>query len=394
MAELTKKIKKPKQIKFKTFVVFFIGIVLISTTNCQSREDTSSAKNKNDKELKLMKTIKQNLEQNIFPEKEKPFIKRDFDPYLNGEWIGDAVSYGCYREGQAPGEKGPSEAEILEDLKILSEYWNLIRIYGADGDSEKILKVIAENKLPFKVLLGVWLENETKAPKRKKENIEQVLKGIQLGNEYPEILAAINVGNESQVYWSAHRMEMNNLIKYLRYVRNNTSVPVTTADDYNFWNKPESKTVADEIDFIVTHIYPLWNGKTLDNSIDWLNNVYFNDVKKKHSDKVLVLGEIGWATNYNKEKIGPGEQGSLVKAEVSYKAQEKFLLKLNKWVNTNKVTTFLFEAFDEPWKGGGENTGPNEIEKNWGVFYENRKPKESFKNFLINRKENNGGHEE
>lgn len=329
-----------------------------------------------------MDTIKQNMKNNIYPERETPFKIRMFDSFINGKWIGNAISYGCYREGQAPGIKGPSESEILQDLEIILNHWNMMRIYGSNEDSERILYVIRKNNLPIKVMLGVWLENETKTSHRKHENIEQVLTAIRLANEYPEIISTINVGNETQVYWSAHRMEIKNLIKYIRYVRNNTNVPITTADDYNFWNKPESKNVADEIDFIVCHIYPLWNGKTLDNSISWMNDIYFNDIKKFHHDKEIVLGEIGWATKYNPDKKGPGEQGSLNNGEVSLHAQEKFLIELNKWINANQVTTFLFEAFDEPWKGGGETSGPNEIEKNWGVFYENRTPKESFKNYL------------
>ena len=72
----------------------------------------------------------------------------------------------------------------------------------------------------------------------------------------------------------------------------------------------------------------------------------------------------------------------MIKGEISYSAQEKFLLELSSWIDQYQVTTFLFEAFDEPWKGGGENSSPNEIEKHWGVFYENRTPKESFQNYL------------
>ncbi len=366
--------------KLRTFS-FLLSLIILLVNGCESNE------NRNSKEDSIitsrsMKTIEQNLNSKIYPEKESPFVIRKFDPNLDGRWIGNAVSYGPYREGQAPGINGPSEAEILEDLKIIEKHWNLIRVYGSDNDSENVLKVISENDLPIKVMLGVWLENETKNPERKTENIEQVLKAIELGNRHKEIISAISVGNESQVFWSAHRMEMKNLIKYLRFVRNNTDVPVTTADDYNFWNKPESKKVADEVDFIVTHIYPLWNGKTLANSIKWMDDVFRNQIKKSYPDKTIVLGEIGWATTYNPEKKGDGEQGSLIKAEVSIAAQEKFLIMLNDWVETNKVTTFLFEAFDEPWKGGGDSTGPNEIEKHWGVFYENREPKESFTNFL------------
>jgi len=307
---------------------------------------------------------------------------RNFDPYLNDKWIGNAISYGCYRKGQAPGNIGPSKEEILEDLNIITNHWNLIRVYNADDDSENLLEVIQENNIPVKVMLGVWLAHEEKDPETKKSNITNILRCIELANKYPEIIAAVNIGNETQVFWSWHKMETENLIRYIRAVRNNITIPVTSADDYNFWNKPESKNVVAEIDFIVTHIYPLWNGKTLKNAIEWLDANY-QDVKNNHPEKQLVLGEIGWATVYNADKKGDGEQGSLIKGEVSIHAQGKFLIELNKWVNDNQITTFFFEAFDEPWKGGGENSEPNEIEKNWGVFNEDRTPKESFQNYII-----------
>ena len=313
--------------------------------------------------------------------KTDPFEERSFEPYLNDEWIGSAISYGCYRKGQAPGSKGPSAEEILEDLNIIKQHWNLIRVYNADDDTDRILQVIQKHDLPIKVMLGVWLVNETDNLEMKHNNETNVLRSIEMANSYPEIVAAINAGNETQVFWSWHKMDRADLIRYIRQVRSNTSVPVTTADDYNFWNKPESKDVADEVDFIVTHIYPLWNGKTLENAISWLDETY-QEVKRVHPQKQIVLGEIGWATMYNAEKKGPDDQGTLIKGDVSLEAQGKFLMELDKWVMSKKATTFLFEAFDEPWKGGGDATGPREIEKNWGVYYEDRTAKESFEYFI------------
>jgi len=365
-----------------SLTILIISIVTLMFLSCQSQETDVVEKNRGDKKTESMETIQLNLGKQFISERQDPFIIREFDPYLDGKWIGKAISYGCYREGQAPRVKGPSESEILEDLQIILNYWNMIRVYGSDEDSEKILKVIRKNNLPIKVMLGVWLENEAKDKQRKHENIKEVLNAIRLANEYNEIISAINVGNETQVFWSAHKMEIANLIKYLRTIRNNTSVPVTTADDYNFWNKPISKSVSIEVDFIVVHIYPLWNGQTLEHSIEWMNSIFFNQIKKSHPEKTLVLGEIGWATNYDSTKTGDGQQGSLIKGEVGLAAQERFLKKISDWIDQNNVTTFLFEAFDEPWKGGGEKSSPNEIEKHWGVFYENRTPKESFQNYL------------
>ncbi|MDP8220298.1 MAG: hypothetical protein P9X26_03060 [Candidatus Stygibacter frigidus] len=332
--------------------------------------------------------IREKLENEDVIEKLVPFAERDFKPYLDDKWIGEAVSYGCYRKGQSPGGEGPSKDEVYKDLTIISQYWNLIRVYNADDDTERILQVIKENNLPIKVILGIWLVNQDNDPAAKEANIINALRCIELADKYPQIIAAVNAGNETQVFWSGHKMDSNDLIRYIRTLRLYTKIPVTTADDYNFWNKEESKAIADEIDFIITHIYPLWNGKTLDESIPWLDKTY-NEISAFHNGKQVVLGEIGWATIYNPDKKGPGEQGTLIKGEVSLQAQEKFLIQLDDWIIKNHVTTFLFEAFDESWKGGGEASGANEIEKNWGVFYEDRTPKVSFKNYIKHKAKTN-----
>ena len=42
------------------------------------------------------------------------------------------------------------------------------------------------------------------------------------------------------------------------------------------------------------------------------------------------------------------------------------------WSDTEGIITFVFEAFDEPWKGSPE---PMEPEKHWGLFKVDRSPK-------------------
>ncbi|MBW6515560.1 MAG: glycosyl hydrolase family 17 [Candidatus Cloacimonetes bacterium] len=358
--------------KLAIFFSFFSIVAILLSACTNNRQDIET--NYNLEELRNKLLTDQEFE------RATPFVEREFSSWLDGKWIGQAVSYGCYREGQAPGRLGPSKDEILEDLEIIIKHWNLIRVYNADEDTERILEVIEENDLPIKVMLGIWLENEENNMQARRSNIENTLRGIELTNNFPDIVKIVNVGNETQVFWSGHKLETASLIRYIRAVRNYTSVPVTTADDYNFWNKAESKVVADELDLIVIHIYPLWNGKTLNNAIDWLDETY-KIAQDEHPQKNLILGEVGWATDYDPEKKGEGEQGTLVKGEVSVDAQEIFLLELDQWVHKNKVITFLFEVFDEPWKGGGEASGPNDIEKNWGVFFQDRKPKISFINY-------------
>lgn len=325
-----------------------------------------------------MVVIRKILEGSKMPEAEAPWKQRERSQFNDDDLNKMAIAYGCYREGQQPGGKGPDENEISEDLKIIEKYWTLIRVYGADDDSERILSVIDKEKFNIKVVLGIWLENEENNPVKKSANITQALRGIELADKYPDIIESVCVGNETMVSWSGHKMKPEDLIRYIRVVRNSVKQPVTTADDYSYWKLPESRKIAAELDYIITHIHPLWNGIQLEESVNWLNKIYYEQIVPLHQNKEIVIGETGWSTDYDATKTGDGEQGSLIKGVVNEEAQKEFLVLIYKWVNDKKVTTFLFEAFDEPWKGGGEKTGPREVEKHWGLYRVDRTPKLAF----------------
>jgi len=48
------------------------------------------------------------------------------------------------------------------------------------------------------------------------------------------------------------------------------------------------------------------------------------------------------------------------------------------WSKDEGIITFVFEAFDEPWKGSPEELEP---EKHWGIFKVDRTPKKVMKPF-------------
>jgi exo-beta-1,3-glucanase (GH17 family) len=307
--------------------------------------------------------------------REEPFVTRQFTPTLDGQWIGEAISYGPYRAGQAPGKELPTVEQLTEDLQILSQHWHLLRMYGSAEVSEDVLEIIHDKKIPMRVMLGAWLFPEhptelfdaAKVEEFKVANRREVAEVIRLANKFPEEVIAVNVGNETQVTWSGHRVNVDVLIPYLREVRAKTKEPVATADDFNFWNKPESPAVAAEVDFIVTHIYAMWGGVSFEQSMPWTRRMW-DDVCKNHPEKTIVIGEIGWATLIDVE----GGQGERIKGKAGEEEQRLFHQQLMEWTRENKICTFFFEAFDEPWKGGNR---PDEVEKHWGLFYETRQPK-------------------
>ncbi len=306
--------------------------------------------------------------------REAQFTVRPFDAKVDGVWAGHALSYGPHRDGQAPGrEPGPTEAQMLEDMRILAQRWHMIRVYGADADTQRLLEVIRKHGIRMKVLLGAWIE-PADMPARVQENQRQIETAIALANRFPEIVVAVNVGNETQVGWSSHKVDPDLLIRGIRAVRAAIKQPVTTADDYNFWNKPKSRAVAQEVDFVLLHLYALWNGQQVDNAVAWTEQTV-QTVKTLHPDRDIIIGETGWATTYNPAANAPGQQGYLIKGVVGDAAQTAYYQAMSAWVDRTHTVVFHFEAFDENWKGGGDSAGPYEVEKHWGLFDAQRRPK-------------------
>ncbi|MEM1414451.1 MAG: glycosyl hydrolase family 17 protein, partial [Myxococcota bacterium] len=299
--------------------------------------------------------------------------RRPFAPMVNGQPVVAGISYGPYREGQRPGGPDPSEEQILEDLRILAPRWGMIRVYGSPPPTETILRLIRDNDIPLKVMVGAWIEPEARdgeaLPEHVAQNETQVNEAIRLANAFPEIVVAVNVGNESQVFWAAHRTEQAVLLGYLRRVRGAIEQPVTTADDYNFWNKPESHAVAAEVDFLLLHAYAMWNRQTLDDAVAW-TAATVESIAAEHPDLKIVIGETGWATVMNPE--ASGDEDTQIIGEAGEEQQRVFYEGFTAWAQEAGVPYFYFEAFDEPWKGGPD---PRGVEKHWGLYNVDRTPK-------------------
>ena len=150
-----------------------------------------------------------------------------------------AVAYSGFRKGQHPdrgfGAKNPTYEQTLEDLEILLEYdFKLIRLYDSGENSEMVLDVIRDNNLPIKVVLGAWLDAEISnhercswlnepIPKKKlkaniKKNKAEVNKAIKLCRKYADIITAVSIGNETQIFWHDHTVPEASLLSYIKKV--------------------------------------------------------------------------------------------------------------------------------------------------------------------------------
>lgn len=295
-------------------------------------------------------------------QREDPFLPRPFGLRPDDRPISGAVCYGPHRDGQRPGGPEPSVAQLREDLRLLGRHWDLLRIYGASGFAESLLSLIREDGRGMRVMLGVWISQDDTLANR-----SEVEAAVRLAAGYPEIVAAVSVGNETQVSWSSDRCGTGFLVGYVREVRARVAVPVTTADDFNYWNKAESRELAAEVDFITLHAHPLWNGRQLDEALAWLSE-QTAVVQALHPGRDVVIGETGWATSAHDE----GEQARLIKGRPGEAEQKRFYDEVRAWAEAERRTVFVFEAFDENWKGGPH---PDEVEKHWGLYRADRSPK-------------------
>ncbi len=271
-------------------------------------------------------------------------------------WHGPAICYSGYRAGQHPDRnRFPSRAQVLEDLRIVERSWSLIRLYGSDRHSEDVLWTIRRHKLRLKVMLGMWISGK---PGKAPVNEAQLVRGIALARRYRDIVVAVNVGNEALVSWSDHRMEEPQIVAMVKRVKAAVPCRVTVADDFLYWSQPGNKLV-EHLDFITLHTYPLWGRQDIDEAMPTtVKN--FEAIQKAYPGKTVVFGEVGWATYTEGDRHVP-RAGDETK-------QKRYIEEVTAWAQSRGVTTFLFEAFDEPWKGTG-------TEGHWGLFTVDRKAK-------------------
>lgn len=297
---------------------------------------------------------------------------RTFDPpYAN------AICYSGYRHGQSPPSGVfPTYAQIKEDLLILQRHWRYLRIYDCTDHAEIVLQVIRDEQLPLQVMLGAGLQAEVSnyncpwggvydddtLQANRKANTAELERMISLSKRFPKEVLALSIGNEASVEWNDHMVPVDRLIEMAQRLQKETQHPVTFCENYVPWTN-KLKGLVEHLDVISIHTYPVWEYKSIDEALTYTQENYYA-VKGRYPDKPVVITEAGWTTASNGRGIEPWN--------ASEELQQAYYQKLLEWVTEEEILTFVFEAFDEPWKGSPD---PYEPEKHWGLFALDRTPK-------------------
>lgn len=288
----------------------------------------------------------------------------------------NAICYSGYREGQFPGGVYPSYEEVKQDLLILAKNWSYLRLYDCTQHAETVLAVIAKEGLHFKVMLGVDMAAETSNPHcpwgadfsqaaleaNRLANGAQVAKAIELANQYPDIVFSVSIGNEATVEWTDHMVPVDSLVMHVLRMKSAISQPITFCENYVPWTY-KLEPLAEVLDFISIHTYPAWEYRTVEDALEFTKQ-NFHSVVDHYPGKPVVITEAGWTTASNGRGIEPWN--------ASEDLQAHYYDELLEWTTREKILTFVFEAFDEPWKGSPD---PLEPEKHWGLFNLDRTPK-------------------
>ncbi len=290
---------------------------------------------------------------------------------------GNAICYSGYRRGQSPDTQHyPSLQEIREDLAILGQHWRYLRLYDCSLHAERVLQVIEEDQLDFQVMLGAYLGAEvsnagcpwggTFSEEALASNIhanqQELVKLVSLAQRYPRIVFSVAVGNEATVDWTDHLVPVAQMVDYVRWVKARVAQPVTFCENYVPWQS-KLRELVDAVDFISLHTYPVWEYKRIHEALEYTkDNVH--SVASRYPGKPIVITEAGWATHSNGRGIQPDN--------ASPHAQALYYEELMRWSRESGILVFVFEAFDEPWKGSSD---PLEPEKHWGLFDVDRRPK-------------------
>jgi len=289
-------------------------------------------------------------------------VARLWAPVPPRKFVG--VCYGPFRDNEAPGFY-PTLEEMREDICFLKNLTFSIRTYGMIGNLSEIPRICEDVCLDC--YPGAWISKQKSANEIEIQRLIEVAKNV-------SCVKGLIVGNEVLLRGD---LTEDDLIEYIRKVKNSTNLPVTTGEILSVWeSRPR---LAENVDFLLVHIHPYWDGISFENATEYVVEKWEN-LKKRFPEKEIIIGETGWPTT--------GDiQGNAVASEEN---QKTFLEDFKKSAEERNIRYFYFEAFDEKWKRileGAGSSGENQkiedgVGEHWGIYYSNGSLKPSLKDVV------------
>jgi exo-beta-1,3-glucanase (GH17 family)/cellulose synthase/poly-beta-1,6-N-acetylglucosamine synthase-like glycosyltransferase len=268
-------------------------------------------------------------------------------------WSGSmmGVTFNPMREHHNP-EKSlfPTVEEINEDLSLLEGKVHAVRTYSVLNGLDRVPELAAQHNL--NVAVGAWIGSDLEANQKEIDTL------IGISRTDNKNIVRTLVGNESIM---RQEVTVDELIGYLRQVRQHTWRPVSTSETWDIWlANPE---LADEVDFIATHILPYWEGIPAEQALDYVFERYYA-LRAAFPNKPIIITEVGW----------PSDGQPIRQSEANTANQARFLRNFLNRARKEKIIYYVIEAFDQPWKQSIEGSSG----AYWGLFTSDRQAKFSM----------------
>ena len=255
------------------------------------------------------------------------------------------LCFSPYEEGQKPGDL-ISESQIRRKLELIKPYTKWIRTFSCTDGNEQI--PILAKEYGLKTLVGAWLGDDPII------NEDEINGLINLTNQgYVDIAA---VGNEVMYREDLSEDELIDYINRVKSAIPNTPVGYVDAY-YEFTDRPK---ITDVCDVILANCYPFWEGCSLEYSLVYMKQMYFQAMSAANGKKVIIT-ETGW----------PSKGANLEGAFPSYENALKYFINAQNWSNDENIEMFYFSSFDESWKVGSEG----DVGAFWGLWDKDEKLK-------------------
>jgi exo-beta-1,3-glucanase (GH17 family) len=255
------------------------------------------------------------------------------------------LCFSPYEEGQKPGDF-ISESQIRRKLELIKPYTKWIRTFSCTDGNEQI--PILAKEYGLKTLVGAWLGDDPKI------NEDEINGLINLTNQGCVDIAA--VGNEVMYREDLSEDELIDYINRVKSAIPNTPVGYVDAY-YEFTDRPK---ITEVCDVILANCYPFWEGCSLEYSLVYMKQMYFQAMSAASGKKVIIT-ETGW----------PSQGANLEGAFPSYENALKYFINAQNWSNDENIEMFYFSSFDESWKVGSEG----DVGAFWGLWDKDEKLK-------------------
>jgi exo-beta-1,3-glucanase (GH17 family) len=300
-----------------------------------------------------------------------------------------SVNYSPYRTSRNESELGNeviTPANVLQDLRLVQAAGiGNIRLFSCRAFARTVLEVIRTNNLDLKMQLGGY-PNPITGPAAEADNIAELNACITLANEFRDIVLAVSIGNETMVEWSTHKVPVADMARYIKRVRDAITQPVTTNDNFLFWQSVPP-AIAAVVDYAAVHVYPFLDTFYNPTAFDWrqkgaaeaqraraMVDASVAEAKSQFEraraglaglnlgNIPMVIGETGWAAVDTPGGPNLSFRAHPVNQRMYFEAMQQWAQEGRRDPQGPKAV-FFFQAFDEPWKQGDDG---------WGLFNANR----------------------